>query len=284
MIGPDRLARVTAAAVVPEQVVDYVSAVAGSQPRMFGACVGYQSTGEVVLVGYPLHDPLDSPAMATAVEEALQAPGLERITVIGPVRPPQAPDKVETAEDNYYALPLPQPPPGPKLRNLLRRAERDVQLVYGRRFEDDHAALVQRYLAERPPADGTRRIFRRLPSYLEASAGSLIVSARRADGRLAAFSVGEFAALATAFFMFCFRDSQVAPPGSADLTFSALLKEAQQRGQTRMNLGLGVSDGIRFFKRKWGAEPYLPYVETSWQPASPGLLSRLRGMLRRKPQ
>jgi hypothetical protein len=50
-----------------------------------------------------------------------------------------------------------------------------------------------------------------------------------------------------------------------------------------MNLGLGVSDGIRFFKRKWGAEPFLPYVETSWQPASAGVLSRLRGMLRRKP-
>jgi hypothetical protein len=95
--------------------------------------------------------------------------------------------------------------------------------------------------------------------------------------------VGEFAALSTAFFMFCFRDPRLAPPGSADLALSGLLQEARQRGQARMNLGLGVSDGIRFFKRKWGAEPFLPYVETSWQLASAGVLSRLRGMLRRKP-
>jgi hypothetical protein len=283
MIGPDRLARVTAAAVVPEQVVAYVNAVAGSKPRMFGSCVGYQSEAAVVLVGYPLPDPLDSQAMAMAVEQALRIPGLEQITVIGPTRPPQAPEKAESAEDSYYALPLPPPPPGLKLKNLLRRAQREVQLFHGRRFENDHADLLQRYLDERPLAAGTRQIFRQLASYVEASAGSLIVSARRADGRLAAFAVGEFAALSTAFFMFCFRDPRLAPPGSADLALSGLLQEARQRGQARMNLGLGVSDGIRFFKRKWGAEPFLPYVETSWQPASAGVLSRLRGMLRRKP-
>jgi hypothetical protein len=48
-----------------------------------------------------------------------------------------------------------------------------------------------------------------------------------------------------------------------------------------MNLGLGVSDGIRFFKRKWGAEPFLPYVEASWRPAAPRLFSRLRGLFGR---
>ncbi len=283
MIGPDRLARVTAAAVVPEQVVDYVRAVAGATPRMFDSCVGYPSGAGVVLIGYPLHDPLDRRAMAAAVKQVLQTPRLERITVIGPARPPQAPETAETAEDSYYLLPLPPPAPGPKLKNLLRRAGRDVRLVSGRRLGNDHTALVQRYLDHRPLAAGTRQIFRRLAGYAEASAGSVIVSARRPDGRLAAFAVGEFASLSTAFFMFCFRDADLAPPGSADLTLSGLLQEAQRRGQARMNLGLGVSDGIRFFKRKWGAEPFLPYVETSWQPVTPGLLSRLRGMLRRKP-
>ena len=277
MIGPDRLARVTAAAVVPEQVVGYVNAVAGSKPRMFGSCVGYSSGEALVLVGYPLHDPLDGTAMAAAVDLALETPGLERITVIGPSRPPQAPEKSAAAGDHYYALPLPEPAAGPKLRNLLRRAGREVRLVCGRRFENDHAALVQRYLDERPLAAGTRQIFRRLANYVEASAASLIVSARRPDGRLAAFSVGEFGSLSTAVFMVCFRDPALAPPGSADFTLSGLLQEARQRGQSRLNLGLGVSEGIRFFKRKWGAEPFLPYVETSWRPAAPRLLSRLRG-------
>ncbi len=284
MIGPDRLDRVSAEAVVPEQVTAYVRAVAGSKPKLYGACIGYETDGSLVLVGYPLHAPRDAGAMAEAVDLALASPGLQRLTVIGPARPPQAPERAAVATDGYYALSVPGPAPGPKLRNLLRRAEREVALVRGERFGDGHAALVQRYLDERSFPGGTRRIFQQLPRYVEASPGALLVSARRADGRLAAFAVGEFASLSTAFFMFCFRDPGLAPPGSADLVFSGLLQEARERGQTRMNLGLGISEGIRFFKRKWGAELFLPYVEASWKPASPGIFSRLIAVLQRKAQ
>lgn len=279
MIGPDRLAWATAEAAVPEQVVAYVAAVAGSRPLMIGDCVGFSSGGALVLVGYPLHDPGDAKALAAAVDRALHMPGLERITVIGAARPPQAPSTAVVAQDIYYALPVPTPPPGQKLRNLLRRAGRELSLVQGCIWENDHAALVQRRLDEGRLAAGTRRIFGQLPRYIEVSAGSLVVSGRRADGRLAAFAVGEFAGLTTAFFMFCFRDPELAPPGSADLVLSGLLEEARRRGQTRMNLGLGVNAGIGFFKRKWGAEPFLPYVETSWEVKPRGFISKLRRLV-----
>ncbi|MCU0560881.1 MAG: GNAT family N-acetyltransferase [Desulfobacterales bacterium] len=284
MIGPDRLERVSAEAAVPEQVSAYVRAVAGSKPKLWGACIGYESEGSVVLIGYPLHDPRDASAMTEAVALVLKAPGLKRLTVIGPLRPPQAPASAAAAEDCYYALPVPAPAPGQKLGNILRRAAREVTLERGGRCDEEHSALIRRYLEERSLAAGTRHIFRQLPRYVEQSPGALLVSARRADGRLAAFAVGEFASLSTAFFMFCFRDPDLAPPGSADLVLSGLLQAADERGQTRMNLGLGVSDGIRFFKRKWGAEPFLPCVEVGWEPIPPGVLSRLGTLWRRRPQ
>lgn len=281
MIGPDRLDRVSAAADVPEQVIIYVRSVAGSRPRMLGACVGYESEEHIVLIGYPLHDPLDGDSMSRSVNLALQIPGLRKITVIGPSRPPQAPGKIRSGQDAYYVLPVPAPPPTAKLKNLLLRADRELTIDHGRRFDLDHRNLVDHYLSERTLAAGTRRIFGQIPAYIEASPGSLIVSARRADGRLAAFAVGEYASLHTAFFMFCFRDPALAPPGSADRVFSGLLEEAARRGQTRMNLGLGVNAGIRFFKRKWGARPFLPCIETAWDISSPGLIARLRGFLGR---
>lgn len=283
MIGPDHLTRVTSHAVVPEQVVAYVSAVSGARPRMVGPCVGYECGGEFVLAAYPLHDPRDEGAMAEAVEQALQIPGLRRITVIGPTRPASAPPGSRFEEDRYYAVPVPPPEPASKLRNLLRRASRELTVERGRQWGDDHLHLVQRYLDERRLAPGTRHIFERLPGYLAASPGSLLFSARLADGRLAAFAVGEFASLCTAFFMFCFRDFQLAPPGSTDLLLSDLLDEAGRRGHSLMNLGLGVNEGIRFFKRKWGAIDFLPYVQVTWAPSPPAgaLLSRLRGLLRR---
>jgi hypothetical protein len=281
MIVPDLLAWVTAEAVTPEQVLPYVCAVAGSRPRMVGSCVGFESEGEFVLVGYPMHDPLDVAAMTEAVGRALEIRGLHRITVIGPVRPPQTPDQTMVTEDCYYSLPIPPPPPGRKLRNLLRRAGRELTMDAGRQYGDDHMALVRRYLEERHLATGIRHIFRQLPRYLASSPGSLLLSARLANGRLAAFAVGEFAALRTAFYMFSFRDPSLAPPGATDLLLSGLLDEARGRGHAQMNLGLGVNEGISFFKRKWGAAPFLPYVQATWETRSPGPLSHLRGLFGR---
>jgi hypothetical protein len=117
---------------------------------------------------------------------------------------------------------------------------------------------------------------------LAKSSSSLLVSARLADGRLAALSVGEYAALGTAFYMFSFRDPGIAPPGAADLLLSQLLEEASERGHTKMNLGLAVNEGIGFFKHKWGAVPFLPYVQATWEPASPGISKVLAGLFRRR--
>lgn len=269
MIGPDLLARVTVAAVIPEQILPYVRAVSGRIPRLIGNCVGFASEGELVLVGYPLHDPRDTVAMEEAVSEALTSRRPGRLTVIGPARPSAAPVESHVTEDWYYSLPVPPPSPTQKLRNLIRRASRDLTIERGHECGEDHLTLVQRYLVERPLAAGTRLIFQKLPDYLAASPGSLLLSGRLADGTLAAFVVGDFSALQTAFFMFCFRDPRFAPPGSTDLLLAGLLEEAHKRGQTLMNLGLGIDDGIAFFKRKWGAIAFLPYVEVSWVTTRP---------------
>jgi hypothetical protein len=266
MIGPDRLARVTAKAVVPEQVVPYVLAVSDGQPQWFGDCIGYRNQGHLVLAGYPLHDPLDASAAADAVSRVIETPGVRTISFFGPARPPQTPHQVQSSEDAYYGLTLPVPPPDQKLRNLLRRAGRELTIDTGRTLEFDHQSLVKKYLDGRPLSPGTRQIYSRLPRYLENSPGSLVFSARIKDNRtLAAFAIGEFGSLSSAFFMFCFRDPLAAPPGSSDLVLSALIEEAQERGHSLVNLGLGIHPGILFFKKKWGAQLLLPYVEVTWE-------------------
>ena len=150
MIGPDHLARVTAKAVVPEQVVPYVLAVSDGRPQWFGACIGYRTEDHVVLVGYPLHDPLDDLAAAEAVGRVIDTPGVRTITFFGPARPPQTPPQVHSSEDAYYGLTLPVLPPRQKLRNLLRRAGREVTINPGRTLEPDHQFLVKKYLEGRP--------------------------------------------------------------------------------------------------------------------------------------
>lgn len=265
MIGPDRLARVTARAVVPEQVIPYALAVGDGQPQWFGSCIGYRKGEHIVLAGYPLHDPRDDSAAAEAVDRVIDTPGVRSINFFGAARPPQTPPEVHSTADSYYGLTLPVHPPDQKLRNLLRRAGREVAVQSGRTLEPDHQSLVKRYLDGRPLSPGTRQIYSRIPCYLEHSPGSLVFSARRKDREaLAAFAIGEFGSFSSAFFMFCFRDPLLAPPGSADLVLSALIGEARARGHSLVNLGLGIHPGVLFFKKKWGACPLLPYVEVTW--------------------
>jgi hypothetical protein len=268
MIWPDRLDRISARAVVPEQIICYVKAVGGGTPRLFESCLGYEFEDSLVLIGYPLHDSWDEQALRDSLDTALAASTARRITVLAASCPLQAiPEtaKEHQTSDFYLSLPIPGPAPGQKLRNMLRRAGRELHLEQGRTLEADHTALIRRYVQDRFLTPATRHIFENIPAYLAACPGALLISARLADGRLAGYTIGDFSSLTTAFYMFAFRNPEVAPPGTADLLLHALLQESEQRGQQRINLGLGITPPINYFKRKWGAVPFLPYHETSWE-------------------
>ncbi|MBM9535609.1 hypothetical protein [Desulfobulbus alkaliphilus] len=278
MIGPDRLDRVAAQAVVPEQLVCYGRVVGGGQPRLFDSCLGYEYSDSLVLIGYPVHDPWDEQALRNSVDTALTVSTARRITVLAASRPPQAgvaADEIPAPTDAYLSLPIPNPAPGQKLRNILRRAQRELHLEQERTMNQDHTILISRYLQDRILAPGTRHIFAQVSTYLATCPSVVLISARMKDGRLAGYTIGDFSSLTTAFYMFTFRDPDVAPPGTADLLLLAVQREGEQRGQLRVNLGLGINPSIAFFKKKWGATPFLPCQETSWERTPEGWLYRM---------
>jgi len=285
MIGPDRLDRISAQAVVPEQIICYVKAVGGGTPRLFESCLGYEFEDSLVLIGYPLHDSRDEQALRASLDTALAASTARRITVLAATCPLQNMPETATEpppSDFYLSLPIPGPVPGQKLRNMLRRAGRELLLEQDRTLGADHAALIHRYVQDRFLAPGTCYIYENIAAYLAACPGALLISARLADGRLAGYTIGDFSSLTTAFYMFAFRNSEVAPPGTADLLLHALLKESEQRGQQRINLGLGISPSINYFKQKWGAVLFLPYQETSWERKPSGWLQKVTAWWRTK--
>lgn len=302
------LSRVTAEACVPEQLVHYVRAVSGRRAALCRGFAVYSHEGHAVLAAYPgaaeaeglragaaaglaeTDPPLAALPYDVAPALAELSASHESLTVLAPFVPQEAPSCAAISHDCYWDMPLPAPEPGQKLRNMLRRAGREV-VVGEEAWSTGHQALVDLYLRSRPLLPGTRAVFAGLPAYLdtaEARQGKvLLFTARRAaDGALAAFAVGDVSALSTAFYMFAFRHDD-APPGTSDLLLAALAERASAEGHMRLNLGLGISGGISFFKKKWRAAPFLPYVETSWKVAEavagrtgkgrPGLLARLLG-------
>lgn len=283
------LEQVTAQALTPDQLLPYVAAVSGLTPRLFGNCVGHLGPDTLVLVGYPLHAPQDLDAMNRAVAEAL-ALGRSQFVVLGPARPLVAPDTASCTRDAYALLPVPPDGLGQgadfgralpqKLRHMLHRA-RSLSLSTASGpgvWTADHRALAETFMARRALADGTCHIFRRIDAYLSTTPQALLFSAHDPVGRLVGCAVGDFSPLSTALYMFAFRAPD-APPGVADRLLAALVDEAAARGHSRVNLGLGLHSGIRFFKDKWQGVDWLPFAETRW-PARVSLLTRLRRVLK----
>lgn len=292
------LHHISAQAVVPEQLLAYVAAVGGSRPQLFGDCVGHVHEDSVVLVGYPLHSTAPncsaaaepdyaelSAAVDTAVLHVLKNAAFSRITVLGPVRPSAAPADSSSLYDTYWSLLLPPLPPRQKLRNMLRRAHRDVYIEMAPCWTEKHDALVALYCRSRPLEAGTRHIFQHLGDYVHGPDGlgtahlgevQVFSAYSRKDDSLLACALADYSSLRTAFYMFAFRHP-TAPPGSSDLLLDALCSEGLTRGHSMVNLGLGINPGISFFKKKWQAEAFLPYVETSWEvrPARNSWWSRL---------
>ncbi len=306
-----------AGAVVPEQLPGYVQAVSGSRIVMCGDFTACVRDGSLVLIAYPTaaepdyealirafaaHGPVrDGPGAGglagsvvpdfarrvdAAVAEASARPETGRITVLAPLRPAAAPAGATVSADVWWSLSLPfrdaqGRPSGVKLRNMLRRAERELEVVR-EAWSPEHAALTATYLRGRILAPGTRSLFGALESYA-AVPGTVLHAARtRADGVLRAFALGELSAFSVAFYMFAFRAPDC-PPGGSDLLLARLADAAVEAGHTSLNLGLGINSGIAFFKRKWNARILLPHVETTWIPARTaparkgGLLRRLFG-------
>ena len=275
MVAPaSHVAHITAGALTPDQLLPYVRAVSGLETRLCGGCALHHGGGHAVLVAYPAGQPEDADAVDAAVAEAVVLPRLERLTVIAAVRPGAAPAQAESTEDAYWSLPLPLtvPPgrPGQKLRNLLRRATREISISQtggAGAWTAAHAALAEAFI-ERKGAqvdEGSSYIFRKLGDYLAQAPEARLFSARDAAGRLLACAIGDYSSFSTAGYMFAFRSPE-APPGTADALLAALAAEGAERGHSHLNLGLGMGEGVSFFKKKWGATPFLRCVETSWSP------------------
>ena len=170
----------TAEAVVPEQLLHYVTAVAGSRPLACAGFPAYLLEGHLVLVAYDaamletfsggpdleaaaarVKEATDAAArleavsvrqsaeaataegvqlrVDAAVDAALALPEVRQITVLAPVRPTRAPQDAGTGTpDAYWDLELPLlredgSLPWQKLRNMERRALREVEAAGSRR-------------------------------------------------------------------------------------------------------------------------------------------------------
>jgi len=264
-------------AYIPEHLSDYAARVSGGEPFLAEDFVFYLSPDSLIFVGFPLRGDFDEKKMAKTLEGVIRKRSPARITIVAP----SVPARFEPAgpADSYYRLDLENYRIPIKVKNMVHRASRELKIGESRELEPDHLRLISDFSSARPLEEGTRTILSRIPEYLAASPTARVFSARTGAGHLAGFDIAEFAPSRYAFYMFNFRSRDKKVPGTSDLLLAEIVRTAQEQGKRAINLGLGISPGVAFFKKKWGGRPFLEHRSVVYQPSPTasleGLLSKL---------
>jgi hypothetical protein len=264
-------------AYIPEHLPAYGETFSGGEAFLAEEYVCYVRENALLFVGYPLTEACGEEILKSALEKAVKKFQPSRVTLVAPSFSEERGER--RSPDFFYRLALNSARVPGKNKNMIRRAGRELAIQKHRHFASDHERLVQGFLASREVEEGIRTIFGRIEAYVSSSPNALIFDARDSGGNLAGFDIAEFGAKKYAFYLFNFRSPDVSVPGTSDLLLDALIREAQARGQGYLNLGLGINPGVIFFKKKWGAAPFLRHEIVLFSPSRPSLLkSILEGM------
>jgi hypothetical protein len=242
-------------AYVPEHMPGYGTAVSGGETFLLDNYTCYHAKEFLVFIGYPLQDSFDESKMGKVLDKAIERFNPARVALIAPSFSRR--DGEQGDADAYYKLDLAALKVHSKVKNMIRKASRELEVEKGREFKSEHRQLVADFLESRRVSDGTRTIFEKIQEYLTSVPTASIFSARGRSGRLAGFDIAEFGSREYAFYMFNFRSSRDPLPGTSDLLLYELIQEAKHQGKRFLNLGLGVNAGVTYFKRKWGGQPFL---------------------------
>jgi hypothetical protein len=260
MISPGEEESVLAKAYVPEHIVSLMGLISKGEPFLIDDYLGFFKDNWLILVGYPLGRDSSTERCEKVLEQVLSSYRPEYLWFIGP-EVPSSLSKVssERETDRYYTLDLEGIKQKASLLRPIEKASRELEIEKGHSFSKEHEALVAEFLKREKLPPRLRELYLAMPSYVPRSKSSRVLNARDRKGRLSAFYVVDLAAKGFATYLLgCYSKKNYVPHAS-DLLFREMIQLAREAGKETIHLGLGVNDGIRRFKEKWGGVPSLNY-------------------------
>lgn len=246
-------------AYIPEHITGYVTSISGSEPFLIKDYLIYFREGYLAFIGYPINEPFEEKKMKETLDSAIERFKPGHIALIAPSILIPENLCLKKDSDYYYRLDLSTFHPDQKLRNMITRSSRELDTEKNKEIHDEHIQLISEFLNTHKVDESTRYIFKRIPEYITSAPTAWVFSARDKAGKLVAFDIVDFGSRDYAFYMFNFMSQRYRIPGASDLLLNEIIKTAKDKGKPFVNLGLGINEGIRFFKAKWGGKPFIKY-------------------------
>jgi hypothetical protein len=260
MIAPADARQIRSRAYIPEHLVGLMTAISGGEAFVIGEYLGFAEDPWVILIGYPLTGRFLAEEFARVLSEALAEFRPASLWFIAPeVLRSAGPEIRHLESDRYYTLDLASFALRSGLRRLTGRAARELSVERSHAITPQHEEAIAEFLARERPSPRIGGLFRSLAGYAARAESAVVLTARDAQGAVSAFYVVDLEAPEFATYVVGCHSKRHYVVGASDLLFLEMVNLAREQGKRTIHLGLGVNDGIRRFKEKWGGLPGLPY-------------------------
>lgn len=256
-------------ASVPEHSVEFMWAMSGGAPFLGGDYLFINAADWLLAIGYPLESSYRPDEFDAALRAAVRRIGAQNCWAICPALPSRLRPHIRD-RDVYYIRPSASPIPA-RLDRLAERASLTVTVSTGVEFTSAHRRLWAEFTARRALPGNVQELFARTEHVLSKAPGLSLLNAWDAAGHLAACLLLDHAPHRFTSYLLGAHSRIHYTPYASDLLFREMILAARRSGKEFLHLGLGVNDGIRRFKTKWGATPGPAYEYAEWcEPAGIG--------------
>ena len=247
---------------VPEHSAPFMRAMSGGTLFLMEDYLFIAAEDWLLAIGYPLENDYRPERFDEALRAAVSRTGARDCWAVCPALPdrlkPHGRDR-----DSYYVLPASSPVPR-RLGRLAERASATLTVERSTEFSPAHRRLWAEFTARRPLPANVRELFARTEHVLATVDGLSLLNARDPDGNLAACLLIDQAPARFMTYLLGAHSRTHYTPYASDLLFREMILAAKNSGKEFLHLGLGVNDGIRRFKTKWGGTPGPNYESAEW--------------------
>ena len=259
-------------AYVPEHITHLMVGISGGEPFWIENYVLYARADWLIFIGYPLGGCYQAADFTATLNDTIKKFNPAYTWFVVPEMPESFLRTARQREsDEYYKLDIQKQTVKKNLIPVIQKASALLKVEENRQFSRDHVTLTKEFLKREKTTPRVRELFLHMPQYIARSPTSRVLSARDKNGNLSAFYVIELGAAKFATYVVgCFSRRHYVAHAS-DLLFFEMIHLARENHKEYIHLGLGVNEGIRRFKKKWGGMPFLKYefCELSTGPEEP---------------
>ncbi|MBM4307942.1 MAG: hypothetical protein FJ123_14520 [Deltaproteobacteria bacterium] len=260
MITPEEEQYILERAYVPEHIVSLMVLISKGEPFLIEDYLSFVKDNWLILVGYPLDGNFSQERCERILNQAVKTFRPEYLWFIGQEIPSSfSIFCTERETDQYYRLDLEKTEVRPSLQRMADKASKELTIERGHSISKEHEALILELLKREKLPPRVRELYRSMSDYAPHSSSTFVLNARDKNGKLCAFYVVELGAKSFSTYVLGTYSKKNYRPHASDLLFLEMIKLTREHGKRIINLGLGVNEGIRRFKEKWGGVPFLKY-------------------------